>query len=109
MIPSLFVPLAAAAADQQGPSTGPFIIQLVALAAIFYFLLIRPQQKRQKAQAALISSVKIGDKVVMNSGLHGIVANVKETTVVVKVADNVKLEFDKAAIGTVVKPTTPEA
>jgi preprotein translocase subunit YajC len=104
---SLFLTLAADA--QQSPSSGYFIIQLVALAAIFYFLLIRPQQKRQKAQALLISSVKIGDKVVMNSGIHGLVANVKETTIIVKVADNVKIEFDKAAVATVVNPTTPEA
>lgn len=101
-----FIATLAAAADPQTPSSGYFIVQLVALAAIFYFLLIRPQQKRQKAQAAMISSVKIGDKVVMSSGLHGMIANVKEATVVVKVADNVKLEFDKAAIASVVKSAT---
>ena len=82
-----------------------FILQLLALGVVFYFLLIRPQQKQAKQKAALIAAVKIGDKVVMNDGLHGIVANVKETTVMVKVADNVKLEFDKAAIAVVMKPT----
>jgi len=70
---------------------------------VFYFLLIRPQQKQAKEKAALVAAVKTGDKVIMNSGLHGIVANVKETTVLVKVADNVKLEFDKAAIAVVLK------
>ncbi len=107
MIQPLFFTLAADA--QQSPSSGYFIIQLVALAAIFYFLLIRPQQKRQKAQAQLIASVKIGDKVITSSGIHGLVANVKDATVIVKVADNVKIEFDKAAVATVIKPTTPEA
>jgi preprotein translocase subunit YajC len=103
MTQPLFLTLADAAAGQQSPSSGYFILQLVALAAIFYFLLIRPQQKRQKAQAALIASVKIGDKVITSSGIHGIVANVKDTTVIVKVADNVKIEFDKASVATVVK------
>lgn len=107
MTNSLFVTLAAAA-NQQTQSSGYFIIQLVALAAIFYFLLIRPQQKRQKAQAALISAVKAGDKVVMSSGIHGIVMNVKDATIIVKVADNVKMEFDKTAVATVVS-STPEA
>jgi len=100
----LFVTLAAA--DAQSPSSYYFVLQLVALGVVFYFLLIRPQQKRTKELAALISSVKTGDKVIMNSGIHGIVANVKETTILVKVADNVKLEFDKAAVATVVKATT---
>ena len=84
------------------------MVPFIAIAVIFYFLIIRPQQKRQKEQAAIIASVKTGDKVVMNSGMHGIVANVKETTILVKVADNVKIEFDKAAVATVAKGA-PEA
>ncbi|MEI8233461.1 MAG: preprotein translocase subunit YajC [Verrucomicrobiota bacterium] len=106
MIAPLFFTLADAAAQPQAPNSF-FFLQLLALGAIFYFLLIRPQQKRQKEQAALIASVKTGDKVVTGSGIHGIVANVKETTVLVKVADNVKIEFDKAAIAAIVK--APEA
>ena len=106
MITPLFITLADAAAQPQSPNSF-FFLQLAALGAIFYFLLIRPQQKRQKAQAELIASVKTGDKIVTNSGMHGIVSNVKETTVLVKVADNVKIEFDKAAIATISK--TPEA
>ena len=79
------------------------MVPFIAIAVIFYFLIIRPQQKRQKEQAAIIASVKTGDKVVLNSGMHGIVANVKETTILVKVADNVKIEFDKAAVASVTK------
>ena len=78
-------------------------IMIAAMVVIFYFLLIRPQQKQAKEKAALVSAVKIGDKVVMSDGLHGIVSNVKETTVIVKVADNVKLEFEKVAIASVLK------
>ena len=107
MIDHLFVTLAAADPAAQPPVFNT-ILMFVAFGAIFYFLMIRPQQKQAKEKAALISSVKTGDKVVMSSGLHGIVANVKETTVLVKVADNVKLEFDKAAIAGVLKSTSEE-
>ena len=68
-----------------------------------YFLLFRPQKKRQQEQQRLISALKTGDHVVTNAGIHGLIANVKETTVILKVADNVKIEFDKAAITTVLK------
>ena len=94
---------AASGGAAAGGSSPYFFLQLLALGVVFYFLLIRPQQKQAKEKAALIASVKTGDKVVMSGGIHGIVANVKETTVLVKVADNVKLEFDKAAIAAVVK------
>ena len=82
------------------------LIPFAAIAVIFYFLIIRPQQQRQKQQTRLIDSVKTGDSVVMSSGIHGIVTNVnnEEKTLIVKVADNVKIEFDKTAVVTVIKP-----
>ena len=70
---------------------------------IFYFLLIRPQQKRQKEHQRLLSDLKTGDKVVTSSGIHGLIANVKDTTFLVKIADNVKIEVDKNAIASVSK------
>lgn len=79
------------------------IAPLIFVFVIFYFLLIRPQQKRAKEHAALVSAIKTGDKVITSAGIHGIVANVKDKTVIVKVADNVKLEFDRAAITSVDK------
>lgn len=85
------------------------ILPLIFIFVIFYFLMIRPQTKRQKEHQALVSSLKTGDKVITNAGIHGIIANVKDRTVIVKVADNVKLEFDRAAIATVEKSSeTPE-
>lgn len=94
--------LAQAASPAPGtPEQPPFfmsIAPLIFVFVIFYFLLIRPQQKRAKEHAKLVSGVKTGDKVVTSSGIHGIVANVKDKTVMVKVADNVKIEFDRAAI-----------
>lgn len=86
---------------QAEPSAPNPIIQflpLVFIFVIFYFLLIRPQQKRQKDHQKLINSVETGNQVVTNAGIHGVITNVKEKTVTVRVADNVKLEFDRSAI-----------
>ena len=81
------------------------MMPLVFIFIIFYFLLIRPQQKKQKDHEKLVQSVKTGDQVVTSAGIHGTVSNVKEKTVIVKIADNVKVEFDRTAIAFVEKPT----
>lgn len=73
------------------------------MVVMFYFLLIRPQQKQRKDQAARIAALQTGDKVVTSAGIHGIVHNVKEHTVVVKVAEGTMIEFDKLAITVVHK------
>jgi preprotein translocase subunit YajC len=65
--------------------------------------LIRPQSQRQKQQQQLIKALKTGDRVVTNSGIHGLIANVKDSTLIVKVADNVKIEMEKSAIASVLK------
>ena len=77
----------------------PFILIFI----IMYFLLFRPQKKRQQEQQRLISALKTGDKVVTNAGIHGLIANVKDTTVLLKVADNVKIEVEKSAVTNVLK------
>ena len=90
----------------QAQSGGLWYMQLLPFAfifVIFYFLLIRPQQKRQKEHQQLLSNLKTGDKVVTTSGIHGLIANVKDTTFLVKIADNVKIEVDKNAIASVSK------
>ena len=73
------------------------------LGVMFYFLLIRPQQKQRKEQENLLKNVKTGDKIVLNSGIFGIVTNVKDKTLMVKIADNVKVEVLKSAVGSVVQ------
>jgi preprotein translocase subunit YajC len=75
---------------------------------LVYFLTIRPQQKRQKALQAQIAATKTGDKVITASGIHGMIANVKDTTFILKIADNVKIEIEKSAVASVVK-TSSEA
>lgn len=82
---------------------------IVIMIVMFYFLLIRPQQRQRKEQAARIAALKNGDKVITTAGLHGIVHNVKETTVMIKVAEGTMLEFDKTAIATVAKKETKES
>jgi len=79
------------------------IVPMICIFAIFYFLAIRPQSQRQKQQEALIKAVKTGDKIITASGIHGMVSNVKETTLIVKIADNVKIELEKSSVASVVK------
>jgi len=68
---------------------------------IMYFLIIRPQNKKQKETQKMIEAVKKGDKVVTIGGVHGVVSSVKEGVVVVKVDDDCKIEFSKSAIAAV--------
>ncbi len=85
------------------------LMPMIFMFVIFYFLLIRPQQKKQKEHERLINSVKTGDKVVTSAGIHGMVANVKDRTVILKIADNVKIELDRAAIATITRGTEDAA
>ena len=101
--------LAQAAPAGRNP-LGGMLIPMLLMGVIFYFLIIRPQGQRQKELKNLISSLKTGDKVITNSGIHGIIANVKEgSTLLLKVADNVKIEINKDAIATVVKDPAASA
>lgn len=104
----LFLAQAATEAAPQQPNAFVQLMPLVFIIVIFYFLMIRPQQKRQKQHQALVNALKTGDSVVTSSGIHGIIVNVKDRTVLVKVADNVKIEFDRAAIATVEKTDSSE-
>ena len=89
----------------QGPGglLGSPFVMMGLMVVMFYFLLIRPQQKQRKEQAARIAALQSGDKVVTSAGIHGIVHNVKEHTVVIKVAEGTMIEFDKMAIASVHK------
>lgn len=81
------------------------LVPFVLIIGIFYFLIIRPQNKKQKETRAMISAMKKGDKVVTIGGIRGTVQSVKEETVVVKVDDNTKLEFNKSAVSAVLNST----
>jgi preprotein translocase subunit YajC len=74
------------------------------LFVMLYFAFFRPQSLAKKKQEDLIKGAKTGDKIVTTSGIHGVITNVKDSTVIVKVADNVKLELEKSHIDKVTRP-----
>ncbi|HCC36999.1 MAG TPA: preprotein translocase subunit YajC [Treponema sp.] len=73
-------------------------LPFVAIIAIFYFLIIRPQNKKQKETKKMLEALKKGDKIVTIGGIHGTIHSVRESTVVVKVDDSTKMEFSRNAI-----------
>ncbi|WP_395716411.1 preprotein translocase subunit YajC [Prosthecobacter sp.] len=93
----------AQAAGQQGGILGSPMMLPILMIVVMYFIIFRPQQKRMKEHQALIAAVKVGDHVIMESGVHGIITSVKDRTVMVKIADNVKVEFERSKIAAVTK------
>ena len=96
--------LLAQAADPAAPGGGLFgnaLVMPVLMIVMMYFIAIRPQQQKAKELAARIAALKVGDEVVTGAGRHGVVSSIKDSTVMIKVADNVKIEFDKSAVAVV--------
>lgn len=79
------------------------LIMFGAIFAIFYFMIIRPQQKRAKEQKKMLEAIQKGDKVVLSGGMHGTVAGLEDKTVLIEVAKDVKIKFERASIATVLK------
>jgi len=101
--------LAMAQNPEAGSGQGMGIIGLlpwIAIIAIIYFLMIRPQAKRQKRQQEMLKAVKKGDKVVTAGGIHGEVVGVKDNPniLIVQIADKVKIEMERSSIGRVINP-----
>jgi preprotein translocase subunit YajC len=84
------------------------IIMLVLVFGIFYFLMVRPQQKKAKERQKMLEAVKKGDKIITAGGLHGVIAGIDDKTVLVQVADNVKLKFERTAVGSVIRESEPD-
>jgi preprotein translocase subunit YajC len=94
-----------------GSGGGAVVTQLLffaAIFAIFYFLLIRPQQRQKSERQRMLAALKRGDRVVTTGGLHGTIIGLTEHTVSLRVADQVKLEFDRSAVGRVTPAATAE-
>ncbi|MBK6915439.1 MAG: preprotein translocase subunit YajC [Ignavibacteriales bacterium] len=92
-------------APQGGDGGGSLISTLIMFGAIFlifYFMIIRPQQKRAKEREKMLSAMDKGDKVVTSGGLHGTIAGLDDKTVLLQVADNVKMKFERSAIASIV-------
>ena len=106
----LFWPLQAMAQTPTGPADNPqqrFFAQLLLILSfvlIMYFLLLRPQMRRQKQAQEMLKSLKNGDRVLTTGGMYGQILSIKENDVVVlKIADDVKIEVAKSAIAAVVQ------
>lgn len=86
-----------------GGSLVSTLIMFGAIFAIFYFMIIRPQQKRAKEREKLLSGVEKGDKIITSGGVHATVVGLEEKTVLIEIAPNVKIKVERSAIGSVVK------
>ena len=75
---------------------------MIGMFAIMYFLIIRPQQKQRKDRESLLAAIKKGDRVVTTGGLYGTVVGLSDHTVTLKVAEQVKMEFERSAVGRIV-------
>ena len=100
-----FTTILAQAGAAGGSSLTGTVIMFGAIIAIFFFMIIRPQQKRMKEHQSLLGSIKRGDRVVLGNGMHGVVYQVEEKTVLIEVAKNTVITFDKGSIQSIV----PEA
>jgi preprotein translocase subunit YajC len=87
-----------ASPDGAGPSPVSMLLPIVGMLAIFYFLLIRPQQKRQKEMQKMVEALRKGDRVVTASGIVGTIAGLRDDIIVLQVGDNVKIEMLKSSV-----------
>ena len=87
----------------QGGSAGGLVsfLPFVAIFAIFYFLIIRPQSKKRKETERMLSDLRKGDRVVTIGGVHGVIQSVREKSVIIKVDENCKIEFSRSAVASV--------
>ena len=88
----------------QGGGLGAFV-PLILMFAIFYFLLIRPQQKKAKAHKAMLSAVKKGDRVVSSGGLHGVITGLTDDVVTMEIAPKVRVKVSRGSIAGVIGKT----
>ena len=98
-----FIPFLQAAGSAPSASGSLFgtLFPFLLIIVIFYFFLIRPQNKKQKETEKMLNALKKGDKVITIGGIHGVVSSVKEKTVILKVDDDCKMEFNRTAISSV--------
>jgi len=84
-------------------------LPFVAIIAIFYFLIIRPQNKKRKETEKMLAALKKGDKIVTIGGIHGTIQSVKEHSVIVKIDENTKVEFSRSAISSIISASKEKA
>lgn len=84
------------------------IVYIIVLFAILYFLMIRPQQSRQKKHQEMVRKLSVNDEIITIGGIYGTVVKLKEKSVIVRVADNVRMEFTKSAVSQITGSKEPE-
>jgi preprotein translocase subunit YajC len=96
------------AAAPAGGGSGITMLPLLLLIPLMYFVMIRPQQKRQKQWQQMLGSIKTGDKVTTAGGIRGIILSIKDDAIIIRVApDNLKIEVAKSAIASVTTQEEP--
>ena len=98
-------------APQGGEGGGSMVSTLLMFSLIiliFYFMILRPQQKRQKERQKLLDGVKKGDRITTIGGIHGTVLGVEDKTLLVQIADNVKVKLEKTAVSNITRPAEGE-
>ena len=86
---------------EQGGSMVSTLIMFAASFAIFYFMIIRPQQKKAKERDKMLGELSKGDKIITSGGIHGTIAGIDEKTILLDLGNNVKIKVERTAIGTV--------
>ncbi len=94
----LTILLQAAATPNSGMGQYGSLIMMALIFVVFYFFMIRPQMKKQKEIKKFRESITVGDKVITSGGIYGKVKDVKETTVIVEIAENVRIKVDKNSV-----------
>ena len=102
-----FIQNAYAQGAPQGDAFG-FLLPMIVIFAAFYFLLIRPQQKKQKAHTELVSNLSAGDEILTSGGILGVITGISEHYAIVKIADNTEIKIQKSSVTQVVPKDTFE-
>ena len=108
---SLFISDALADTAQKSPATADwsFFVMMIGLFILMYFMIIRPQRKRQKELEALMGSLAKGDEVVLTSGLLGKISRIEGEYLVINTGNNIELKFQKHAVNAVLPKGTIKA
>ena len=96
---------------QGGSDGGGFtaFVPLIVMFGIFYFLLIRPQQKKAKQHQEMVNALKKGDKVITSGGIHGRITSVNDTTVTLEIADKVRIKVARGNVSTIYQAPAPQS
>jgi len=85
-----------------------FIVYIIVFCALLWFLTIRPQQQRQKAHNQMLANLRVNDRIVTMGGVYGTIVKIKEDIVIVKIADNVRIELLKSAVGQMISSSSDD-